>query len=325
MKTATAFLAILILTATWATAEPHKINFNYNRVFFDEITGVRIYKGGTAETATVKIADIPRAQLTVISENPVLLHETFDSDPGTKYPLASGAWKWVPETQNMQITGTDNFMLVFTLPAGASNDMVYSFWPLSLTGDKPIIYNYIKYESIGAYYELRFAGISNTSPSNWRKVYSGKWGGVDGAFPLPGFDECHVQTTGNTICNGYRVFLSWQPGDYNATISKLETGAVAGHAAGSDKAALDINKLEFIIQNQTGWIDDIIIGGQMTVQAPVDFVIDTERTFIAVSGYRVIDGKIVEGPRSVAGEYVPSSGQDSTALPAMPARIWVKE
>jgi hypothetical protein len=55
---------------------------------------------------------------------------------------------------------------------------------------------------------------------------------------------------------------------------------------GNDDRPLNINKLEIIIKQQSGWIDDIIIGGQLELTTPV-INVDTsqDKVYFAATSY----------------------------------------
>ena len=150
--------------------------------------------------------------------------------------------------------------------------------------------------------------------NNFRKVVNQQWSGVEGAFPLPRFTQCAIKPEGETKCPGFPVYISWAPGHYVADVNGVSV-------YGSDQAPIDVNRVEIIFKNQTGWIDDIVIGGRMTVQATAAVTLPALKVWFAVSAYGA-DG---EGVKSIPTAYSPSSGQASTdylkALPAKPTNI----
>lgn len=293
---------------TPAAAEELTIAWDYNRYYFDKLVGFKLYKAKGAGLPATLIADIAKANVTITAEKPILLEEHFDTDPGAKYPLSEGAWSWQADTKNMMIDGP-KFMVVFSLAAGASNDMSFTFWPLAASNDQPTVYSYLKDEALGAYYELRLAGADGIRYSNWRKCYDSQWGGIEGAFELPRYAQCVKQTTGDTFCPGFTTYMGWTPGHYIARVESFEGDKpiAAGEAHGSDAKALDINKLEIIISNQTGWIDDIIIGGKMEVRYKATVALTPgEEVFFTATAYRkdpADSTKILESLPSLEARY----------------------
>lgn len=325
----------IIFTTGLVSAEEKKIQWTYNRVPFDKLVGFRLYKGPNPDAVTERILDVQRGDVEIISEKPVHFKETFDTDPGDKYKsnVKNGSWKWekseCDEENSMKVIpgGDGKFMVVFDVPAGTANEFLFSFWPLSSRGDQPMVYSYLKDEALPGYYELRYAGADGTRSSNWRKVYNEKWGGVEGAFELPKYDQCQQKDEGLTCCATRKnITLKWKPDEYIASITKHSVHSFVGSVSGTgvDKQPMDITKFEIIFHEQSGWLDNIVIGGRMVVQSEVDIVIDSERTWLAVSAYRIIDGKVVEGPKSLAGEYKPTSGTAGTR-PLKPATMWIIE
>jgi hypothetical protein len=290
------FFAVMLifLLVSYTEAKQVTIGWNYNRYFFDnKADGFKIYMGTTEGNYPTLIANIPKSQAIVHSEKPILLKETFDSDPGSKYPLERGTWKWISETKNMKIEDAE-FMIVFTRPAGDSNDMTFTFWPEKKLGEGPIIYSYIKDEAAstngGVYYELRLGSSDGIRYSNWRKVYDQKFGGIDpnGAFALPRYPQCVIVEGQNNLCPGFFVSMSWQPDTYSVDLYPVgDLPAMKGSAFGVDvdKRPLVINKLEIIINQQSGWIDDIIIGGQMDLRYTVDYAIPDQKVYFAATAY----------------------------------------
>lgn len=270
----------LLALATIARAETKTIAFTYSKPALAITTGFRIYQGTAADKVTTKVADFKvDAALKTESEQPILLEEHFDADPGAKYSLAKGAWSWVAETKNMHIAAGAEFMIVFERPAGTANQMSFRFWPEKSTSDQPQIQSYIKDEAQGAYYELRLGGADGIRTSNWRKVYDQQWGGIQGAFPLPQYNQCYSgEPSGDVICNGFWVQMAWAPGPYMADV-------LGGSAEGNDARPLDINKLEILILNQAGWIDDIVIGGQAELRRDLDLTLVNGVTYLAISAY----------------------------------------
>jgi len=285
-------LALIGVFALAASAYAVTFAWNYNRLPLDLTVGFLIYMGDTADDLPTVIADIPKDQVTIQYEDPFLVNETFDTDPGTKYNVTRGSWQWVEETKNMKVTGPE-FMVVFEEPAGTTNDFMLWFWPEKATGDQPQLYLYIKDEAAstngGVYYELRFGSSSGVRYSNFRKVYDQKYGGVDpnGAFPLPRYPQCTIIEGQNNICSGFWINVGFSPGPYNATIydQAQQKYTVVG---GVDARALDINKLEIIIKEQTGWIDNIAIGGGMELRKTVEAVGIVPGKYFAVSAYNTV-------------------------------------
>ena len=285
MKKTAIIIISLILLSVSVQAKEIKIGFNYNRFFLDtKVDGFKFYMGDSADNCTTLVATIPKAQMVVSNEKPFLLKERFDTDPGTKYNITRGSWSWVEKTKNMKIE-SDEFMVVFEYPANDTNAMNFFFWPEKKLGDQAQLYVYLKDEAAstdgGVYYELRFGAASGTRYSNWRKVYDKNYGGVDpnGAFPLPRFDECDLQPEGETICPGNLISMTWEPGVYCAEVLNKTM-------CGNDDRPLNINKLEIIIKQQSGWIDDIIIGGQLELTTPV-INVDTsqDKVYFAATSY----------------------------------------
>lgn len=270
----------LLVLATTVRAETKTIAFTYSKPALAITTGFRLYQGTAAGAVTTKVADFKvDAALKTQSQTPVLLEEHFDTDPGAKYSLAKGAWTWAAETKNMHIAAGAEFMIVFEKPAGVTSQMSFRFWPEKSTSDQPQLMSYIKDEVQSAYYELRLGGADGIRTSNWRKVYNGQFGGVQGAFPLPRYNQCYAgEPSGNVTCDGFYVQMTWTPGPYSAE-------AAGGSAEGSDDHPLDINKLEIIILNQGGWIDDIVIGGQMELRRDLDLNLVDGVTYLAISAY----------------------------------------
>jgi hypothetical protein len=293
-KTTLCFVFLLILFTTSfvkiVEAKQLTVAWDYNRFFLDKmVDGFKIYMGTSEGSYPTLIANIPKSQAIVHSEKPILLQETFDDAPGTKYPLLKGNWTWVVSTKNMKIDSNE-FMIVFEYPAGDSNDMSFTFWPEKQLGDGPIIYSYIKDESLPAYYELRVSSSSGTRYSNWRKVYDQKYGGIDpnGAFPLPRYPQCNIIEGQNNVCPGFLVAMHWQPSDYYVDILPIgDLPSMTGAAYGIDvdKKPLVINKLEIIINQQAGWIDDIVIGGQMELRYVVDYAFPDQKIYLAATAY----------------------------------------
>lgn len=272
-------LGCFLLTVS-ARGETRTIAFTFSKPALAITTGFRLYQGTAADAVTTKVADFKvDAALKTESQAPILLEEHFDTDPGNKYPLTKGAWSWVPETKNMHIEAGAEFMIVFEKPAGATSQMGFRFWPEKSTSDQPHLMSYIKDEAQAAYYELRLAGADGIRFSNWRKVYNQQFGGVQGAFGLPQYAQCYSgEPSGNLTCNGFYVQMAWAPGPYMAEV-------LGGSAEGNDAHPLDINKLEIIIQNQGGWIDDIVIGGQMELRRDLDLTLVSGQTYLAISAY----------------------------------------
>jgi hypothetical protein len=251
-----------ISSPIWAEQAPFKFGFDYNVTEFANVDGFKVYSspssGGPYETLVI---DVPKEEFVLENERPLLLHETFDTDPGTKYSITSGSWSWVETTKNMKVSSGTQFMVVFEHPAGTEAVMSFDFWPESSTGDQARLMSYIKDESMPAYYELRFAAANGARYSNWRKVYNEQYGGVEGAFGLPRFKQCDTTNP----CPGVRINMNWGPEKYMARITNQDpTEKVIDQDAvvfGTDATPLNVNKLEIIIDQQSGWIDDIVIGG----------------------------------------------------------------
>lgn len=311
MKIIIALLSLLIFSSV-AQAEVKTFGMRYNRFYFDTIQGLRLYMGDSPENIKTLVADIKKADITVYSERPFLIKETFDTDPGTKYPLQKGSWKWAAAQKNMQIDGPE-FMVVFEVPAGVSNDFSFFFWPKSKTGSDGLIYSYLKDEtgnlSGSNYYELRLAS-GETRFSNWRKVVNSAFGGVEGAFALPRFSECSLKAEGETICPGFPVSMAWRPGNYTATWNGVGV-------EGKDETPLNIQKLEIIITDQSGWIDNIIIGGQVELRFSASITFPSPRVYFAASFYSA-NG---EGEKSLPVMYDLKSTEDSTKKPPMPGEL----
>lgn len=272
-----------------------ELHWDYNRFYHDQILGYRIYMGTSPDKIDQKIADLPKSNLTIVKELPILIEEHFDQDPGSKYPLQSGTWSWNKDTKNMHIDSASQFMIVFEKAAGMVNDMGFTFQPEKNTSDQPALYSYIKDEAAstngGVYYELRLAGSNGTRYSNWRKVYDQKYGGIDsgGAYPLPRYPQCNIAENQNNLCPGFRVLMSWRPETYAVSIKSNENDLPIMNASVSlddvDKRALNINKLEIIISNQSGWIDDIIIGGNMEIGTEINLTMPQIPVYFAASAY----------------------------------------
>lgn len=319
-KIATLLIILAGISNTPAAAEELTLAWAYNRYFFNQLVGFKLFMAKGAGLPATLIADVPKASVTITKEKPILLEEHFNTDPGTKYPLKRGAWSWQAETKNMKIDGPD-FMIVFPLAAGVDNDMSFSFWPLASSSDQPIVYSYLKDEAISAYYELRLAGADGIRYSTWRKCYDSRWGGVDGAFGLPRYVQCPTKSTGVTYCPGIRVYMGWKPGHYSARVEGLvgDKPIEEGVGYGTDTKPLDLNKLEIIISNQSGWIDDIIIGGKMEVQykATVELT-PGEEVFFTATAYRNDPDdvtKIIESSPSIGARYTLTQEPEKRAPP----------
>jgi len=283
----------------------------YQQFHHETITGYRLYKGSSPDAVNTLVADIPKSSVTVVHQQPYLLVETFDTDPGSKYPLTKGAWTWVVAQKNMKVDSTD-FMVVFEKPAGVSSAISFWFWPEKALGDQAQLFNYNKDEAQGAYYELRFGSSSGTRYSNFRKVYDEKFGGVDpaGAFPLQRYPQCNIVEGQNNVCQGYRIFVDWDEKSYTVSILNQATG-LEETVAGGDTRALDVNKLEIITKQQSFWIDDIRIGGRMELKATVDVTLPPPGStiYFAMSAYRMVDGNRLEGAKSIPVDYIVPSQQ----------------
>jgi len=276
-----------------AESKELKLAWDYNKAYLEFTDGFRVYSGNS-EGSLVRIAEIPTAAIEILSEKPVLLNERFDSDPGSKYNVTQGSWQWVSKTKNMKVESSD-FMVVFELPAGTDNTMSFWFWPEKGLGDQAQLYVYNKDEAetaltgFGSYYELRFGSLSGTRYSNFRKCYGGDYGGVDpnGAFPLPRFDECNIVEGQANVCDGYWLRMTWKSGSdgyYGATVFNQKTQATT-EVSGRDAKALNINKLEIILKDQSGWIDNIVIGGQVVLSKLIDVDVTQLPKYFAVTAY----------------------------------------
>lgn len=290
----------------------------YNRYFYDnDVTGFYLYRGNTADTVTEKIADIKKADITIANETAIILEEHFDTDPGTKYTVeGEGSWSWVENTENMKVvTGEGkSFMVVLTYPAGTANDFYFKAWPEKKYGTDGLIYSYLKDDGAygTSYLELRLAS-GDTRFSNFRKVVNSQFGGVEGAFSLPKFAECALKSEGETICPGWLTSISWDGPGYESSWNGVAVG-------GSASESLNIQRLEIIFTNQDGWLDDLIIGGRMTLQKKVSFTEDNPEIFFAISAY----GPNGESGKSMPVRYLPESGQASgSKLPAMPGQLLI--
>jgi hypothetical protein len=298
-------IAILLIVLagifnTPVAAEELTLAWRYNRYFFNQLVGFKLFMSKGAGLPATLIADIPKANVTITDEKPILLKEHFDVAPGNKYEV-TGAWAWVPETKNMKISGPD-FMVAFTVAAGTDNDMFFTFWPEKSSSDRATIYSYLKDDGAHgvSYYELRLADAAGTRFSNWRKVVNSAFGGVEGAFALPRYNQCEVQSTGNTLCPGFRVDMLWGPGHYEAIVFDKSV-------FGADETPLNIQRLEVIAANQGGWIDDIVVGGRMEVhyKATVALTPD-EEVFFTATAYRkdpADSSKILESLPSAEARY----------------------
>ena len=197
-------------------------------------------------------------------------------------------------------------MLVFEKPAGITNNFGFSFVPEKSTGDKPRVLSYIKDESLGAYYELKFAGADGSATSNWRKCYDAQWGGVEGTKALPDYPQCFSGTLQNDlICSGFYILLNWTPGFYGAAVTDFAKD-ITDTAYGIDPKPLDINKLEILIYQQHGWIDEIVIGGALKVNHSINISLPDTPIYFAVSAYRKNrndDTKIDESNKSLSIKY----------------------
>lgn len=299
-------LLILIFGVTTVARGATTFGWPYQKFHHETITGYRLYKGSSPDAVNTLVADIPKSSVTVVHQQPYLLVETFDTDPGSKYPLTQGAWTWVAAQKSMKVDSTD-FMVVFEKPAGVSSAISFWFWPEKALGDQPQLLNYNKDEAQGAYYELRFGSSSGTRYSNFRKVYDQQFGGVDpaGAFPLQRYPQCNIVEGQNNVCQGYRIFIDWDEESYTASILNQATGQEET-VAGGDTRALDVNKLEILAKQQSFWIDDIRIGGRMELKATVDVTLPPPggKTYFALSAYRIADGTTYESSKSIPLSYM---------------------
>lgn len=316
MTAAIRAMLLVLIFAVGVNAWDKDLDFrwNYNKHIFTQLKGFKLYKGTTESSLPDLVADIPKEDVVVVYEKPILLIETFDQDPGQKYNVTQGSWKWISGTKNMKIESED-FMLVFEFPAGIENDFLFRFWPEKSTGDQPVIYSYIKDESLPAYYELRLAGEDGIRFSNWRKVYDSQFGGVEGAFALPRFKQCEIVEGEHNICPGFNVSLSWKPGSYIATVTGQKDADTIDEAqvSGEDIKPLDINKLEIITQAQHGWIDDIVIGGTMELGKVLRVSVPDNPVYFALSAYWERDGEIIESTPSIPLRYTFEETQPLTS------------
>lgn len=281
-------LIVVIWIVTVCEAKELTFAWNFNKEFLEMTDGFKIYSGDTL------IKDIPKSEVEVFKESPVLLNETFDSDPGSKYNVTEGSWTWDSATKNMKIE-SDRFMVVFELPAGTESNMAFWFWPEKGLGDMAQLYVYNKDEAetaatgFGSYYELRFGSTSGIRYSNFRKCYDGKYGGVDpnGAFALPRYPQCTIVEDQANICNGYAIYMTWMGGEYGYYSTSIydQKQKVWTEVGGSDSKALNVNKLEIILNSQTGWIDNIVIGGLMELRKKIDVDVSQLPMYFTVSAY----------------------------------------
>lgn len=316
MKRSIAIAVMLIFVALPASAKPLTVAWTYNPFYFQSVIGFKLYSGTEVGSITTLVADIKKEDVTATETQPPLIKETFDTDPGNKYNVTQGSWEWVSKTKNMKFSG-DTFMVVFEVPAGTDSAMSYTFWPLKSTGNMANLYSYIKDEAAstdgGVYYELRAGDVAGLRTSNWRKVYDKKYGGIDpnGAFPLPRYKQCQVASSGETLCPGFAVRMWWNPEEYNVELEPQSgSNAIAsGNARGVDvnKRALNINKLEIITKQQEGWIDNIIIGGEMEVKTKNKIEVPLPASgpvYLAVTAYNDVG----ESWPSVPGRFEEDTG-----------------
>ena len=308
---------LIFCFANVARGEQLTIGWHYSKAFHDTLAGYRLYSGSSAETLDTLVADIPIGDVTATTLQPYLLNETFDTDPGDKYPLAKGSWTWVEQTKNMLVE-SDEFMIVFDKPAGAISAISFWFWPQKALGDQAQLYNYNKdmaeseATGVGVYYELRFGSSDGTRYSNFRKCYDGKYGGVDpnGAFPLQRFPECNIVEGQNNLCDGYWISVEWDGENYSATIYNQATKKTET-VGGIDAKPLDISRLEIISKQQSFWIDDIRIGGIVDLRATQNISLPSPGStiYLAMSAYRMVDGNRLEGAKSIPVDYIVPSQQ----------------
>jgi len=301
MKKIVILLIILVgISNTPAAAEELTLAWRYNRYFFNQLVGFKLFMSKGAGLPATLIADIPKASVTIAEEAPILVEEHFDAAPGNKYEV-TGAWSWVSETKNMKIDGP-NFMVAFNVAAGTGNDMFFTFWPEKSSSDQASVYSYLKDDGAHgvSYYELRLADAAGTRFSNWRKVVDSAFGGVESAFALPRYNQCEIQSTGNTVCPGFRVDMMWEPGHYEAIVFDESV-------SGADETPLNIQRLEVITANQSGWIDDIVIGGRMEVKYKATIALTPgEEVFFTATAYRkdpADSSKVLESLPSAAARY----------------------
>lgn len=296
-------VAIAMVVVAIATAET--VAWNYPGSYHAAVKGYRLYSGESAQAVDHLVADFAPATVNVAATQPSLLNEQFGSDPGTRLQVTSGSWKWVSATRNMKIDVAD-FMVVFEVAAGTANTFSFTFFPEKSLGEAPVIYVYAKDEALGAYYELRLGGAAGTRYSNWRKCYDSKWGGVEGAFTLPRYQQCYAGTmpAGDNLCDGFTVGLDWRPGAYTASV-------LDAHAGGTDDKPLNINKIEIIVKDQAGWIDAIVAGGELTLEKQVALGMAPGQTkHLELTAYNDFG----ESGRSLTGVYTaPAAGVPDSA------------
>lgn len=311
-------VGLLYLLTTTSFAET--ILWNYNKYYYNKLTGFKLYSGTEEGNYPTLVTTIQKSDIVIVSEQPILLEEHFNTDPGSKYNITRGSWTWVEETKNMKVE-SDEFMVVFEYPAGVNSSMSFWYWPEKSSGDQPILYSYIKDEAmyaetgLGSYYELRFAGVDGIRYSNWRKCYDGKYGGVDGAKSLSRYEQCNIVEGQENICYGFRISMDWSSEYYGVSIlnQKLKT---FNDAYGEDSKPLNINKLEIIVNQQSFWIDDIIIGGAMTLSKEINLG-NTSPVYYAMTAM-VQDpndsSKVIESGMSIPTIYTATEGGPPKAL-----------
>lgn len=314
MKRRTAFaLCVLFALCSAVSAKELTLAWNYSKHYFGIVKGFKVYSGTTADAVSTLVADVAKAEVVTTEKQPILLEEHFDTDPGDKYNVTRGSWEWVSETKNMHFTGPE-FMVVFEYPAGTESNMSFVFWPEKSTGDAANLYSYIKDEAAstdgGVYYELRIGDAAGTRYSNWRKVYDKKYGGIDpnGAFALPRYNQCNIVEGQDNLCPGFAVYMDWDSVEYSANLRGPESvipqwGSV--HGMDADARALDINKLEIIINQQDGWLDDIVIGGLLEVRTKVNVTLPSSGPLYFVATAYNDNGE--SGPSAV-GRYEEETG-----------------
>lgn len=219
--------------------------------------------------------DTTASEIEIHSEAPFIVNEKFDTDTSSNYTV-DGNWSWISDTQNMKIEDNTDFMLTINAPVGTKNDIIFYFWPETSEGDNSHVYSYIKQDS-GTYYELRLS--VNSADSNFRKVYNEQWGGVNGLKSFSPYTQC-FDTLGENesiSCDGFWVHIGFNEYGYNARVKDDDV-------RGDDETLLDINTVEIIFHNQSGWIDNIMIGGQMQLRFNAD-IDTTVKKYYAVSAY----------------------------------------
>lgn len=130
LRLLTLLTLLALLTPLTLLAKDITFGWNYIKHQYEAVEGFRLYMGDTM------VADIPKAETAIEWEQPYLIEEDFDADPGTKYPLAKGSWTWVAETKAMHVEGGE-FMIVFDVPAGVQNAMSFGSGPRPAPATSP--------------------------------------------------------------------------------------------------------------------------------------------------------------------------------------------